>query len=176
MSLTQEQREHLRKHFLTHPTTNAGNFFEGYAADLDCVIFNKEYEHTDTTYSFRKLYMEFLEDPTEVAFVDGVLGGRFDVLEAIKNNNKLKSFYKSVRLEAEQRRIAANVKEITEIAYNGSEKSRMGALKYLCDNSFVDAETEIKRGRPSKAEKEGAMKLALKEMSEVDEDLARLLQ
>lgn len=174
--MTSEQRERLRKHFLTHTTTNAGNFFEGHSIDPSCVIFNKEYEHTDTTYSFRKLYMEFLDDPTEVAFVDGVLGGRFDVLEAIKTNTRLKSFYKSVRLEAEQRRIAANVKEITDIAYNGSEKSRMGALKYLCDNSFVEAESEIKRGRPSKAEKEGAMKIALKEMTEVDEDLARLLQ
>lgn len=144
--------------------------------DISNVIFNQGYEDTATSYSFRKLYMEYLDDPTEVTFVDNVLAGKFYLLENIKKSNTLKKFYKSVREEAERRRIAKNVAKITEIANSGNEKLRMTALKYLCDKGFIEESKGIQRGRPSKEEIEGALLQAVQERSEYEEDFARITQ
>lgn len=173
-----EKLEKLKQHFKEHNPRGFSVLFyvKGHPEYADNVIFNMTQEDTDTTFSLRKLYMCFLDDPTEVDFVDNVLNGRYDWLETLKTANMFKDFYKSIRTEAEQRRIAKNIKAISEIAKDEGHKNRLEALKYLSNNSFNTQEAEVKRGRPSKAEKEGAMKLALKEMSEDEQDLARLLQ
>ena len=168
--------EKLKEFFKSYKGYGVVNLFRDYTNDVSVSIFNLGLEDTEDTYSFRKLYMQFLDDPTEISFVDNVLGGRFDLLERIKTNNKTKEFYNSVRAEAEQRRLANNIKQIVEIAKDTADKNRFSALKYLSDNSFVGVKSENKRGRPSKEEKEGALKLAMKEMTEDEQDLARLLQ
>lgn len=174
----EEKLEKIQQHFKdTKPRTFGVLFGVRSHPEYDkYIIFNTTNEDTDTTFSIRKLYMCFLEDPTEVAFTDAVLNGRYDFLETFKTSITFKDFYKSVRAEAEQRRIAGNIKEIVKISKDENNKQRLDALKYLTNNTFTAVEGEVKRGRPSKAEKEGAMKLALKEMSEDEQDLARLLQ
>lgn len=174
----QEKLERLKEHYKLHnPRSVYMLFIEKYRDDDDsCVIFNMTNEDTDTTFSLKKLYMCYLDDPTEVDFVDNVFNGRYDWLEALKKNNQYRDFYYNMRIEAEQRRIAKNIKEITALARGDDPKNKLAALKYLTDNSFNTAEAVVKRGRPSKEEREGAMKLALKEMTEDEQDLAKLLQ
>lgn len=178
----EEKLKKLKEHFKIHNPKGITALFVERAANNNkdendsCIIFNMTNEDTPTTFSFRKLYMCFLDDPTEVDFADNVLNGRYDWIDSMKKLTVFKEYYKSIRTEAEQRRIAKNIKEIATIAKDESSKNRLEALKFLTNNSFNTVESEIKRGRPSKAEKEGAMKLALKEMTEDEQDLARLIQ
>lgn len=137
-------------------------------------IFNMTTQDDEDTFSFRKWYLCFLDDPTEIAFVDAVLAGNYEVLMEIKKAKRLEEFYKSVRLEAEQRRLALGVSAITAIANDEANKNSFAALKYLCDNGFVEKESDIKRGRPSKAEKQAAVDAFVKAAAEEDEDLQRL--
>lgn len=174
----EEKLKDLKERFKKHPTRGITPLFKEFSKDptYSCVLFNMTDEDDEVSYSLRKLYMCFLDDPTEIDFVDNVLFGKYDFLEGLKKNTQLSSFYKSIRTEAEQRRIAKNIKEISVIARGDDQKNKMAALKYLTDNSFNTFEATIKRGRPSKEEREGALKLAVKEMTEDEQDLARLLQ
>jgi hypothetical protein len=174
----EEKLKKLQEHYKTYnPRSIVSLFYEGNKEpDKAGAIFNTTNEDTDKTFSFRQLYLCYLDDPTEVAFVDAVLNGRYDWLETLKRLLAFKDFYRNLRIEAEQRRIAKNIKAIVSISEDEKDKNRLAALKYLTDNSFNTAESTIKRGRPSKEELEGAKKLALKEMTEDEQDLARLIQ
>lgn len=174
----EEKLKDLKERFKRCPTRGITPLIKEFAKDPNSigVLFNLTDADDATTYSLRKLYMCFLDDPTEIDFVDNVLFGKYDFLEGLKKNTQLSAFYKSIRTEAEQRRIAKNIKEISVIARGDDQKNKMAALKYLTDNSFNTFEATIKRGRPSKEEREGALKLAVKEMTEDEQDLARLLQ
>lgn len=165
-----------KEFFENYDSTSVSNLFKEITGDKTQVIFNKTYKDDEVSFSFRKWYMKYYKDPTEIQFVDEVLAGRYDILENIKKNNRSKVFYKNVRLEAEQRRLAEAVRDITEIANDPTHKARITALKYLCDNGFVEKDTEITRGRPSKLDKQKAVADYVREMTEDEADLERLQQ
>lgn len=137
-------------------------------------VFNMTDEDDADSLSLKKLYMKHYKDPTEVSFIDTVLYGNFDLWSRVKENSYTKKFVKTLQTEAESRRLRDNLVQIAEIAADESNKARFSALKYLCDNCFKNTTPDSKRGRPSKAELEGAMKQELAENSEFKEALERL--
>ena len=121
-----------------------------------------------------KLYIMYFNDPTEVDFVDNCLEGDFTWWEKCKQSSAFKGYYKDWRLEARQRYLHKNVKDIACIAGDETNKARFAALKYLCDTGFVEGEEKRKAGRPSKEEVEGAKEQLLREDKELSEVFGRI--
>lgn len=137
-------------------------------------IFTTANEDTENFYSFKKLYMNYYSDPTEVAFVDSVLGGRFDILEAIGKHKALKEFLQSVREEAHARYLADTYKAIKGLADISDSKTAIGALKFLCTAVKGTEDTGSSRGRPSKKEIQQRANEILSEDKEIQEAFARV--
>ena len=137
-------------------------------------IFTMSDKDSEDLYSFRNLYMQYYSDPTEVAFVDAVLGGRFDILEAIGKHKALKEFLQSVREEAHARYLADTYKAIKGLADVSDAKTAIGALKFLCTAVKGTEDTGPGRGRPSKKEIQQRTNEILSEDKEIQEAFARV--
>lgn len=137
-------------------------------------IFNMTEEDTDTTWSFKRLYIKHYKDPTEVSFVDSVLCGRFDLLKGMSEHKMLKDFIKTLREEAHARFLADTYKSIKEIADVSDAKTAIGALKFLCTSVKGSDEVGTGRGRPSKKEIQQRTNEILSEDKEIQEAFARV--
>ena len=137
-------------------------------------IFNMTDKDTEDTYSFKNLYMQYYSDPTEVAFVDNVLGGRFDVLKAIENHKALKESLKTIREEAHARYLKDTYKSIKDLADVSDPKTAIGALKFLCTAVKGSEDVSSSRGRPSKKEIQQRTNEILSDDKEIQEAFARV--
>lgn len=137
-------------------------------------VFNMTEEDTEETYSFKKQYMKYYNDPTEVSFVDAVLGGRFDILKAIENHKALKDFLKTVREEAHARYLRDTYKSIKGLADVSDPKTAIGALKFLCTAVKGVEDVSASRGRPSKKEIQQRANELLSDDKEIQEAFARV--
>lgn len=137
-------------------------------------IFNMTDKDTEETYSFRNLYMNYYNDPTEVTFVDNVLGGRFDVLKAIENHKVLKESLKTIREEAHARYLKDTYKSIKDLADVSDPKTAIGALKFLCTAVKGAEDVSATRGRPSKKEIQQRANELLSDDKEIQEAFARI--
>ena len=137
-------------------------------------IFTMTDKESEDLYSFKKLYMEHYNDPTEVSFVDAVLGGRFDILKAIEKHKELKDYLQTIREEAHARYLKDTYKSIKEIADISDPKTAIGALKFLCTAVRGTDEVSSSRGRPSKKEIQQRTNEILSDDKEIQEAFARV--
>lgn len=137
-------------------------------------VFNMSEEDTEDTYSFKKLFLSYYSDPTEVSFVDNVLAGRFDLLKAMSEHKVLKDFIKTLREDAHARYLADTYKAIKNLADASDPKTAIGALKFLCSAVKGTDEQAAVRGRPSKKEIQQRTNELLSEDKEIQEAFARV--
>lgn len=137
-------------------------------------VFNMSEEDTEDTYSFKKLFLTYYSDPTEVSFVDNVLAGRFDLLKAMSEHKVLKDFIKTLREDAHARYLADTYKSIKTLADMSDPKTAIGALKFLCTAVKGSTDEESTRGRPSKKEIQQRTNELLSEDKEIQEAFARV--
>ena len=137
-------------------------------------IFNMTDKDTEDTYSFKNLYMQYYNDPTEVSFVDAVLGGRFDILKAIEKHKILKESLQTIREEAHARYLADTYRAIKGLADVSDAKTAIGALKFLCTAVKGTEEAGSGRGRPSKKEIQQRTNEILSADKEIQEAFARV--
>ena len=166
----------LREYFKTYGK-GAGKLFLESIQTQDAPfqpIFNMTDKDTETTYSFKNLYMQYYSDPTEVSFVDAVLGGRFDVLKAIENHKVLKESLKTIREEAHARYLKDTYKSIKDLADVSDPKTAIGALKFLCTAVKGAEDVSASRGRPSKKEIQQRTNEILSDDKEIQEAFARV--
>lgn len=167
----------LQEFFKTYKSRGAGKLFEETLLPADLPfkpIFNLSEEDTEETYSFKRLYLEYYKDPTEVLFVDAVLGGRFDVLKAIEKHKVLKEALESLREEAHARYLADTYKAIKNLADVSDAKTAIGALKFLCTAVKGTEDASSNRGRPSKKEIQQRTNEILSDDKEIQEAFARV--
>ena len=145
-------------------------------SESDTPIFNLTDENDDTTVSIKLLYLKHYMDPTEISFIDEELCGKYALWERIKTHSRVKALYKEWVDEARARFRAERYRQIAEIAEDPTNKARFQALKYLTDEGYyVEKETK-KMGRPTKEEKEGALKEFVNGNTEIKQALERAYQ
>jgi len=137
-------------------------------------IFTTAEEDTEDLYSFKKLYMNYYKDPTEVSFVDAVLGGRFDILKGMEKHKELKEYLQTLREEAHARYLADTYRAIKGLADVSDAKTAIGALKFLCTAVKGTEDTGTGRGRPSKKEIQQRTNEILSDDKEIQEAFARV--
>jgi len=168
--------ENLKEYFKTYGK-GAGKLFAESIKAQDIPfqpIFTTADEDTEDLYSFKRLYMQYYSDPTEVSFVDAVLGGRFDILKAIEKHRELKDFMQTLREEASARYLADTYKAIKGLADVSDAKTAIGALKFLCTAVKGTDGNGVGRGRPSKKEIQQRTNEILSDDKEIQEALARV--
>lgn len=127
-------------------------------------------EDHDGYYSFRKWFLKFYQDPTEVEFVKECFEGDMVHWEQFKNSRDLNPIYKQLKKEAEQLLLADAMRKIVEVAMDTSNKNSLTALKYLADRGTkVLGEPVNKGGRPKKED----IAKAAREMAQEDKDLMK---
>lgn len=167
----------LKQFFKEYKSKGAGKLFVESIQAQDAPfepVFNMSEENTDSTYSFKQLFLSYYKDPTEVQFVDNVLAGRFDLLKAISEHKALKEFMKTLREDAHARYLADTYKAIKDLADVSDPKTAIGALKFLCSAVKGAEESEHGRGRPSKKEIQQRTNELLSEDKEIQEAFARV--
>lgn len=137
-------------------------------------IFTMSDKDSEDLYSFKNLYMQYYSDPTEVAFVDAVLGGRFDILKAIEKHKVLRDSLQTIREEAHARYLADTYRAIKGLADVSDAKTAIGALKFLCTAVKGTEDTGTGRGRPSKKEIQQRTNEILSDDKEIQEAFARV--
>ena len=137
-------------------------------------IFTMAEEDTEDLYSFKRLYLKYYKDPTEVSFVDAVLGGRFDILKGIEKHKALKDYLQTLREEARARYLADTYRAIKGLADVSDAKTAIGALKFLCTAVKGTEEAGPGRGRPSKKEIQQRTNEILSDDKEIQEAFARV--
>ena len=169
--------ESLQEFFKDYRSKGAGKLFIETIQAQDAPfspIFNMSDKDTEETYSFKRLYVQYYSDPTEVTFVDNVLGGRFDILKAIENNKVLKECLKTIREEAHARYLKDTYKSIKDLADASDPKTAIGALKFLCTAVKGTEDVSATRGRPSKKEIQQRTNELLSDDKEIQEAFARV--
>ena len=168
--------ENLQEYFTNYGRGVGKLFLETIRADEAPFkpIFNLTDKDTEETYSFKNLYMQYYSDPTEVAFVDNVLGGRFDILKAIENSKALKDSLQTIREEAHARYLKDTYKSIKNLADVSDPKTAIGALKFLCTAVKTSEDPSATRGRPSKKEIQQRANELLSDDKEIQEAFARV--
>ena len=141
--------------------------------EKDAPLFNLTDEDDEDTVSLKRLFLKYYMDPTEVSFVDNELGGRFTIWTRLKKNATVKKAYKEWLEEAKARFLAERYKQIDEIAQDNTNKARFQALKYLSDKGYYEETESKKTGRPTKEEKEGAIKEFLHGSEEIKQAFER---
>lgn len=170
-------RQDVKEFFKNYKGKGAGKLFIEAMLPQDAgfkPIFNMSEDDTEETWSFKKLYMSFYSDPTEVSFVDEILGGRFDLLKGMSEHNKLKDYIKTLREDAHARYLADQYKAIKDLADKSDPKTAIGALKFLCSAVRGSEESVSGRGRPSKKEIQQRTNEILSEDKEIQEAFARV--
>ena len=130
-----------------------------------------------TIESLGERYKEYWRDPTEVEFVKNELHNDYELWDRMKNSKVLAKRYPAWRREVRARFIQEKLQGVYEIAATEGDKNRLAAIKFLCGTEFAgEKESEEKRekGRPSKAEIEGAKEQILREDKELDEVFRRI--
>lgn len=121
-------------------------------------------------------YKEYWWDPTEVEFVKKELHNDYELWDRMKNSKLLEKRYPAWRREVRARFLAKQLEGVYQIAADEGDKNRLAAIKFLCGTEFASGKEEEKRekGRPSKAEIEGAKEQILREDKELDEVFRRI--
>lgn len=115
--------------------------------------------------SLKRLYLE-MEDPTEYNFANKYLYG-WEHWNVLKNNKEL---YKEIELWEEELEIKMRAKGVMAMI-EMTKGSNFNAAKWVADGQW-----HIKRGRPSKEEKERERKVRERAMEEAQADSARVLE
>lgn len=132
-------------------------------------------EDHDGLYSFRKHFLMYYTDPTELTFVRECFEGDLKHWEAFKNAREIKGVYQEIKKEAEMMLMRDAFSKIIEIAGDTNNKSSMTALKYLADRGAkVLGEPANKGGRPKKEDIAKAAREIAEEDKDLKEDLARI--
>lgn len=137
-------------------------------------LLNLTEDDDETTLSLKKLYMKYWYDPTEVAFVDAELGGRWDIWNKMVENKSVAKYITALREEARARYISNNFRQISRLAQEGDIKTQMAALKFLTSTVMGDTDSS-KRGRPSKKEIQQRTNEILAEDKELQEAFSRVV-
>lgn len=133
-------------------------------------------EDHDGLYSFKKWFLKFYKDPTEIKFVDECFEGDLRHWENFKSARYIKDIYALLKTEAEQRLLRDIMGKIMETAMDDNNKSQMVALKYLADRGAkLTGDSSSSRGRPKKADVEKAAREIAQEDKEAAADLKRIL-
>lgn len=114
--------------------------------------------------SLKKLYLE-MEDPTEYEFAT-VYFVDFPHWQKCSNNAYIKKHVDQWRMELELKLRARAIRSLIGQA----EKGNFNAAKFVAGKEW-----ETKRGRPSKAEKEGALRKEAVLREEVADDASRVV-
>lgn len=125
---------------------------------------DKEYKGK-TYYSLKRLYLE-LEDVTEYEFATRYMAD-WNHWKKICGNANLMEHIKGWRDELELKLTARNLQKIRELAAEGN----YNAAKYLANKEYASG-----KGRPTKAEKEGALKKAAMSDDSTKQEGARVLE
>lgn len=133
-------------------------------------------EDHDGYYSFRKWFLKFYKDPTEVEFVKECFEGDMVHWEQFKNARDINPIYKQLKKESEQLLLADAMRKIVEVAMDTSNKNSLTALKYLADrgNKVLSEEVKNKGGRPKKDDIAKAAREIAQEDKDLMKDLARI--
>ena len=132
-------------------------------------------EDHDGLYSFKKWFLKFKEDPTEIKFVDACFEGDYRHWEAFKSSQYIRPIYERVKKEAEKRLLADVMQKLYSAAMDDNNKSQMVALKFLVDRGQKLSDDEPKgRGRPKKADIDKAAREIAEEDKALAEDLKRI--
>ena len=138
----------------------------------DLAVFNLREEDSEyqgrKIISLKRLYMA-MEDPTEYLFATTYLYS-YQHWERMCNNKLIAPHVEQWRKELELKMRAKGFKQVLEAA---QQEGNIGynASKFLVEKGWKDKAT---KGRPSKAEKEKALKQDLQLASTFEEDLKRL--
>ena len=129
-----------------------------------------------TVESLGERYKEYWRDPTEVEFVQKELHNDYELWDKMKNSKLLEKRYPAWRREVRARFLQDKLQGVYQIAADETDKNRLAAIKFLCSTEFASNKEEEKRekGRPSKAEIEGAKEQILREDKELDEVFRRI--
>lgn len=130
-------------------------------------LMNLSEEDDDTTVSLKKLYKQYWHDPTDIEFVDAVMGGRYDLWKRMCEHKQVGEEIQAWKEESHARYVAEQMRNIKDLADKSDPKTRMAALKFMCNTVLGSSEPSNTRGRPSK--KEIQQKTA--EMLQDDEDI-----
>ena len=126
--------------------------------DVDKVYKGKTYV------SLKRLYLE-MEDVTEYAFADTHLAG-WNHWKKICGNSAIREHIEEWRYELELKLTARALNKIKEMAEDGN----YNAAKYIANKEYSSG-----KGRPTKADREGALKKAAMIDTETKEESARIL-
>lgn len=162
MSKYKDTKSRMRTQSLFYET-NYGKPKEG----LEPIFTLKDEDHKggDTIYrSMRSIYIN-MGDPTEYDFAMEVLGS-WRHWKKLLDNKIIRPYIDQWREELEIKLRAEGVRTLRATANDDTSKSQVTAAKYLADKGWA----EKKRGTPSKAEKEGAIKKQVMVKAETKDD------
>lgn len=134
-------------------------------------------ERLDDTYKVPVLREKFLEfrDPTGMELANACLGGWPHLLHLLKLN-WFRDEWDKWQDELFMTIQAENLKKIAEIALR-DDSVGLSAAKYLANKEWEKADpAKSTRGRPSRAEVDGALKQEVKKASEATKDYERVLK
>ena len=135
-------------------------------------IFTLNDDDTASCVSLKRLYMTF-EDVTEWTLANHVLGG-WDHWMTIVECNLTKDHITKWRRDLEMHLRAKYLGQIKEVSSTDGPVA-LQATKYLLETTTnVGAGKKSQRGRPSKVEKEKAIKEELRDSEEIRKDMERL--
>lgn len=121
--------------------------------------------------SLKNIYLSWPHVPGyEYEFAEQVLGG-WEHWLAMQGSSRLKPHIDAWKEELLIKHKCKSVAAIVGMANNEEDKNRMQAAKYLAEKGWTEKST---KGRPSKLEKEAALKAEMDRNTEYDEDLHRL--
>jgi hypothetical protein len=121
--------------------------------------------------SFRRLYLSYNHVPGyEYDFANECLGG-WEHWLAVRKGRQLQELITSCQAELDIKARASAIKSIVNTAVEGEGNTQLSAAKWLAEKGYIE-----KRGRPTKAEKEGYLKQEESLHSAVEDDLQRVLK
>jgi hypothetical protein len=132
-------------------------------------IFSLKDEDTASCVSLKRLYL-LIEDVTEYKFAQLTLGG-WEHWKMITESFKLKPYIAEWREHLDLQLRQKYIQQISEVA-TGDGPVALQANKYLLET--VTGHKQPLRGRPSKKEKEEAIKREMRDSDEIKRDMERL--
>lgn len=121
--------------------------------------------------SLKNIYLSWPHVPGyEYEFAEQVLGG-WEHWLALQGSSRLKPHIDAWKEELLIKHKCKSVAAIVGMANDEEDKNRMQAAKYLAEKGWAEKSS---KGRPSKLEKEAALKAEINKNNEYDEDMARL--
>jgi len=148
----------------------SGLFFEFRNDGCEPMFTIKSHDHKGYK-SLKKIYLSYPHVPGyEYEFAETILGG-WDHWLKMQASPKLKPIIDSWKEELETKHKCRSIAAIVGMANDEEDKNRMQAAKYLAEKGYSEKAT---KGRPSKLEKQAALKAEMDRNNEYDEDLQRL--